>query len=230
MSNPTSNECNQYPNCVMLTCKDMGRSIAFYKNVLGFELKECWPDEKNPQWANLVLDRQSIMMGGDCDPDTAKACGDVTAEQKTWWRERHQAWQKNAPGVGLFLYLTVPDVDAYFATVKDRGGKPATTPQTQFYGLRDFAIADPDGYQLVMYTPVAMASCQSCGMPLKDGKPGQMYCGYCTDEKGQLKPYETVLQGTIHGYFMGMMHMEKPAAEKAAREHLSKMPAWRSRS
>ena len=85
---------------------------------------------------------------------------------------------------------------------------------------------DPDGYRLVFYTPVAMESCQSCGMPLADAEPGQMYCDYCTDEKGTLRPYEQVFEGTVTGYFMGMQKMGRKDAEKAAKEHLGKMPAW----
>jgi hypothetical protein len=27
-------------------------------------------------------------------------------------------------------------------------------------------------------------------MPLTDARPGEMYCNYCVDEKGQLRPYE----------------------------------------
>ena len=53
-----------------------------------------------------------------------------------------------------------------------------------------------------------------------------MYCQYCVDERGQLKPYSQVLEGTVAGYFMGMQKMERSAAERAAKEHLSKMPAW----
>jgi uncharacterized glyoxalase superfamily protein PhnB len=222
-------ECRQFPNSVILTCRDVARSIAFYRDVLGFEVEACWPDEKAPMWANLVHDRQSIMVGACCDPDTTGHCSDLAADEKSWMRERFQAFQKNASGVGICVYYAVADVDHYHATIVDRGGKPATKPQTKFYGIRDFAIADPDGYQLIPYSPVTLASCQSCGMPLKEAKPGQMYCHYCTDEKGQLKPYATVLEGTIQGYFMGMMQMKRPEAEKAAREHLAKMPAWRGK-
>jgi hypothetical protein len=56
-----------------------------------------------------------------------------------------------------------------------------------------------------------------------------MYCQYCSDEKGKLRPYEQVFEGTVTGYFMGMQKMPGPAAEKAAKEHLAKMPAWQGR-
>jgi len=49
------------------------------------------------------------------------------------------------------------------------------------------------------------------------------------DAKGQLKPYEQVFEGTVTGYFMGMQKMARKEAEKAAREHLAKMPAWANR-
>jgi hypothetical protein len=64
-------------------------------------------------------------------------------------------------------------------------------------------------------------------MPLKDAAPGVMYCGYCTDSSGKLKPYDQVLEGTTQGYFMAMQKMPRPQAEKAAKDHLAKMPAWR---
>jgi hypothetical protein len=77
--------------------------------------------------------------------------------------------------------------------------------------------------------PVSLELCQSCGLPLGDARPGQIYCRHCTDERGQLRPFDDVLEGTTVGYFMGMRQMERPAAEQAAREHLAKMPAWSGR-
>ena len=100
---------------------------------------------------------------------------------------------------------------------------------SQFYGIRDFVIEDPSGYRLVFYTAIKMTECQSCGMPMKDAKPGEMYCQHCTDESGQLRSYEQVLEGTKRGYFMQMQGMQAAEAETAARDHLSKMKAWTSR-
>ena len=71
--------------------------------------------------------------------------------------------------------------------------------------------------------------CQSCGKPLANVEPGMMYCEYCTDEKGQLRPYEQVLEGTTTGYFMAMQKMPRKDAEKAAKTHLATMPAWKNR-
>lgn len=220
-----TSECSkQYPISIMLTSRDMKRSVRFYRDVLGFELTESWPEGDNPMWANLVLDRQSVMLGAHMDPDQAsKMCGEDPAKAQEM-KARSEEFEKNKAGVGFSVYLMVPDVDAYHKQTSQRGLK-APAPVTQFYGLRDFGTQDPDGYRLQFYTPVSLSSCQSCGMPLKDAQPGQMYCQYCTDEKGKLKSYDAVLMGTA-GYFEQAQKMPKPQAEKAAREHLSKMPAW----
>jgi uncharacterized glyoxalase superfamily protein PhnB len=211
---------------VMLTSRDMKQSVRFYRDQLGFELKESWPDDKAPQWASLVLDGQSVMMGAAMDPaKVGEAChGD--AEAGKYWRKAAEEFRANKPGVGIQVYLMVKDIDAYFGEIKERGVKVEGEPRTQFYGIRELRVDDPDGYRLVFFTPVSMSSCQSCSMPLKDAKPGQMYCGYCTDAAGKLLPYERVFEGTVSGYFMGMKKMPRPEAEKAAREHLAKMPAW----
>ena len=104
-----------------------------------------------------------------------------------------------------------------------------TSPKDQFYGQREFSVRDPGGYRLCFYAPITMESCQSCGMPMADAEPAQMYCGYCTDEKGKLRPYEQVLEGTVTGYFMGMQKLPRADAEKAAKAHLAKLPAWAGR-
>lgn len=211
---------------VSLTCKDMKASVAFYRDRLGFHAKESWPDEEAPMWCNMVLGGQSVMLGAAMDPEkVGEMCaGDPTDE--AIYKAMAQAFQKGPAGVGVTIYLSVEDVDAYDAEIRSRGVKPLREPKTQFYGIRETLVDDPDGYRLVFYMPVTMESCQSCGMPLADAEPGQMYCQYCTDEKGRLRPYEQVFEGTVTGFFMGMQKMERAEAEKAAREHLSRMPAW----
>mgnify|MGYP003693682373 CR=1 FL=1 len=214
-----------YPNCVMLTSRDIKKTVAFFRDTLGFELKEAWPDKENPMWANFVTDRQSVMIGGVCAPEKAKefGCSDAEVAVAT---KHYEAFQKNAAGVGVYLYIAVPDVDAFHKKVLAKGGKPLTEPKSQLYGLRDFQIQDPTGYTFNFYSPITMENCQSCAMPMSDALPGQMYCQYCTTEKGELKPYEQIFEGTVTNYFMAQMKMPRPKAEMAAREHLSKQPAW----
>ena len=51
-----------YPNTVGLTVANMKATLAFYRDKLGFKLRECWPDESNPMWMSLELDKQTIML------------------------------------------------------------------------------------------------------------------------------------------------------------------------
>jgi uncharacterized glyoxalase superfamily protein PhnB len=218
------------PLTVMLTCRDAKKSVAFYRDTLGFELEAAWPDDKNPMWANLMMERQGLMISAQMSPDdAAKMCGGDEGAAKTM-RTLSEEFQKNRPGVGMVIYVQVPDVDVYHEKLVKKGLRDLKEPKTQFYGIRDFGLQDPDGYRFLFYTPVAMPSCQSCGMPMKDAEPGSLYCGYCTDAGGKLKPFEQVLEGTTTGYFMAMQKMPRPQAEKAAREHLKKMPAWHGRA
>jgi len=217
---------DKYPITVHLTSRDVPRSIRFYRDTLGFTLGECWPDEAQPLFASLALEKQAVLLGAHSPAfEAGKWCGD-DAELRAYFEEFANEFEKSSPGVGVVIYLRVTDVDAYHARLKEKGVEGMLEPKTQFYGQRDFPVRDPDGYRLTFYAPVAMESCQSCGMPLADAKPGQMYCNYCSDEKGVLKPYQAVFEGTVQGYFMAMKKLPRKEAEEAAKEHLAKMPAW----
>lgn len=222
-------ERKQFPLAVMLTVRDMKKAAAFFTETLGFTMREAWPTREAPMWANFVMAGQSVMLGALMPlEETEKMCaGDEGA--LAYMKTLHDEFQGNRPGVGAMIYIEVPDVDAYHAQTTAKGAQHTSKPKTQFYGQREFALQDPEGYRFMFYAPVKMEQCQSCGMPLADAKPGQMYCHYCTDEKGSLKPYETVFEGTVSGYFVGMMKMSRSDAEAAAREHLKKMPAWMGR-
>ena len=214
---------------VSFMAADMLASIRFYRDQLGFELKECWPDQNQPLHCELTLGGQQLMLGKASTPEEMqKFCaGDPAAAR--FWSEQARRLARSSPGSGVTLYLEVDDVDDYAARFTRQGVTAALPPKTQFYGLRTCVVTDPDGYTLTFFTPVALSSCQSCGMPLTDAAPGQMYCLYCTDERGKLRPYEQVFEGTVTGFFMKMQKLPRPEAEKAAREHLKKMPAWSAR-
>ncbi len=233
MSNPT---VQQSPMSTAFIAKDMKKSIAFYTDVLGFQMKESWPSADNPWWCNLLYNGQSIMLGVDMDEACAEPSGGEGGGGPShpegmvdWYKTCVSDWRTNKSGCGVTVYLLTEDVDAYHAAVTGKGGEARYEPHTQFYGIRDFGIEDPDGYKLLFYSPVTLSECQSCAMPLADAEPGQMYCDFCTDETGHLRPYEDVFEGTVTGYFMGMQKLERGAAEVAAKAHLAKLPAWLGR-
>jgi hypothetical protein len=76
-------------------------------------------------------------------------------------------------------------------------------------------------------------ACGSCGMPLEKaedhalGDINNTYCCYCTDDKGKLLPYDTVLKSNIK-YYTESQGLNKEAATQMAKEVLSEMPAWKN--
>lgn len=78
-------------------------------------------------------------------------------------------------------------------------------------------------------------SCYSCGMPLEKpadhalGDIKQTFCAYCTDEQGNLKPYEDILKNTAD-FLVHSQGIDQSAALKMANDILTKQPEWQGRS
>ncbi|MBI3486170.1 VOC family protein [Candidatus Daviesbacteria bacterium] len=70
-------------------------------------------------------------------------------------KEDKPEFQKEAnlsnKGVGLFLYISVEDVDEFYEALLAKGLKPSSRPRDFYWGNREFMIRDPDGYKLVFF-------------------------------------------------------------------------------
>ena len=114
------------------TANDLMASIAFYRDVLGFELKEKWENE-------------GTLMGGSL------VCGKATINlsQDDWKLGRDR---KKGQGVRIFI-TTADDIDTYAKAVTSRGGTLDGEPKTD-WGFRAFSITDPDGFKITFMRPV----------------------------------------------------------------------------
>jgi uncharacterized glyoxalase superfamily protein PhnB len=111
-----------------LTVNDIGRSLTFYRDVLGFVVTERW--EKDGQLRGVEL-----------------SAGDVTfgLNQDDWQKGRDRV-----KGVGFRIYCdTRQDVDLLAAAVKARGGTLDAEPRTEAWG-RFFGFTDPDGFKVTI--------------------------------------------------------------------------------
>ena len=76
-------------------------------------------------------------------------------------------------------------------------------------------------------------SCGSCGFPMRapadfaGGKIDAAYCSTCGDAKGQLRPFNAVLQANAD-YFVREQGVDPDAAREMARALLVSMPAWKN--
>lgn len=112
-----------------LFVEDMGRMIRFYRDVLGFEIKE----DENTSNVYLIKDGTLFLLYGRQD-----------FEQMT---SRKYQYLKRVNGhFEIALYVdTFDEVDAEFARVVDMGAEPVMPPTMEPWGQKTCYIADPEG-------------------------------------------------------------------------------------
>jgi len=110
---------------VVVHITDLNRSINYYKTILGFT-----EDFRHADYAGIFRDNVSIQL-----------CGPTNQGQK------------KTPG-GAHFCIDCDEVDAYFEDISNKGAFIEVPPGDRYYGVRDFAVNDPDGNTLVFGTPV----------------------------------------------------------------------------
>ena len=113
------------------TVTDIHKSLAFYRDVLGFTPKERWEENGALKGVELVAGSVRFWLGQD-----------------DWKKGRDRM-----KGVGFRMYCaTSQDIDAFAARVKAGGGTVVEEPKDQSWGGRDFAVRDPDGFTITFAT------------------------------------------------------------------------------
>jgi lactoylglutathione lyase len=116
---------------------DRDKSVDFYTSVLGFEVRRL--DES---YAMLTCGGVVLGLGRQADlPETGEGPGFT---QQRLARDR---------GAGVEIVLETPDLEALYERVQRSGYQLAAPMQDRPWGLRDFRVADPDGYYLRITTP-----------------------------------------------------------------------------
>lgn len=128
-----------------LVVSNMERSREFY-TMLGFvKDNEGIVDENGSQWDSLVLGEAHVWL---LRQDTV-----------------HDFEEGVERGNGVHLYLSVDDVDGLYESVSKAGLQMNIVKEieTLWYGLREFKLADPDGYIWTINTPVSVEAAESMG-------------------------------------------------------------------
>jgi uncharacterized glyoxalase superfamily protein PhnB len=115
----------------VLTVNDVEESVAWYRDVLGFYVAQEMKLEGKLAGASLRAGAVEILLTQD---DFGKG------------RDRRK-------GVGFRLYCTTAqDIDDLAEAIESRGGVLSQKPKDQSWGVRDFAVTDPDGFQISIST------------------------------------------------------------------------------
>ncbi len=108
------------------TASDLARSMAFYRDVLGFVIGDEWRENGDLTGCEIHAGAVTFMLNQD---DFAKG------------RDRKK-------GVGARIWChTAQDVDRLAAEIKARGGVLDQEPQDMPWGDRVFMLSDPDGFK-----------------------------------------------------------------------------------
>jgi uncharacterized glyoxalase superfamily protein PhnB len=113
-----------------LTASDLGKSLSFYRDQLGFTVDREFERDGKVTAVALKAGAVRIMLNQD---DGAKG--------------------ERAKGQGMsFMISTAQDIDAVAKRFKERGGTLVMEPTDMPWGARLFRVRDPDGFNLVIST------------------------------------------------------------------------------
>jgi uncharacterized glyoxalase superfamily protein PhnB len=109
------------------TVADIDKSLAFYRDALGFTVKERWEEDGQLRGVELVAGSVSFWLSQD-----------------DWKKGRDRV-----KGVGFRMYCeTAQDIDALAARVKAAGGALLEEPHDEPWGGRAFGVRDSDGFTI----------------------------------------------------------------------------------
>ena len=112
-----------------LLVANVERSLAFYEHLLGFDRGFTVPEQSPFVFASVNSGPVEIFFN-----DAAAAI------------EEYAGFAGKPLGATGTMYIEIEGVDALHDRLKAADVPIVMPPATQFYGMREFAIEDPDGY------------------------------------------------------------------------------------
>lgn len=128
-----------------LAVDDHEKALAFYRDVLGLEVRKDVAYE-GMRWVTVVSPDQPtveiVLEPPLADPNASAADRQTMAELL-------------AKGLLRGVNFHTPDCDATFERIRAAGGDVLQEPMDQFYGVRDCAFRDPSGNMLRFSQPLS---------------------------------------------------------------------------
>jgi catechol 2,3-dioxygenase-like lactoylglutathione lyase family enzyme len=112
------------PNLIV---SDINRSAAFYRDLLGFQQIASVPEQQ--PYVFVWLKHGAVDVFLNTPQDASPSAGTNS------------------------MYIKLEGIDVLAANVEKAGVKPAIPMHTEFYGMKEFAVHDPDGYLIIFAEP-----------------------------------------------------------------------------
>jgi uncharacterized glyoxalase superfamily protein PhnB len=123
----------------LLMVRNLKESVDFYSNVLGFTVNGTWP-EGDPSWASLSAGGASLMLNYVGDPHA---------------HEDDSEPHSHEPEFNGVLYFDADgSLEELHATVKSKLASCGDIEEMP-YGMKEFSITDPNGYNLTFGKPTS---------------------------------------------------------------------------
>ena len=122
-------------NASFLPHDDPDASLAFYRDALGFEVRND-VGYGGMRW---------ITVGPHAQPDVSIVLQPPAVDPGISEDERRTIAEMMAKGTYSGIVLATPDLDTSFAMLTAAGVEIVQEPTDQHYGIRDCAIRDPAG-------------------------------------------------------------------------------------
>jgi uncharacterized glyoxalase superfamily protein PhnB len=123
---------------------DHDKAIAFYRDVLGFEVRNDVGFE-GMRW---------VTVGSPSQPDVNIVLEPPLADPNASEADKKVMAELLAKGLLRGAIFVTDDCDATFERISAAGGEVLQEPQDQFYGVRDCAFRDPSGNLLRFNQPL----------------------------------------------------------------------------
>lgn len=118
----------------LMAVRGVQNTIDFYKDTLGFEAGLIVPTEEGIEYADVSKDGMVLMF---VPVENVGLSG------------------KEKLGTGVNLYLEIDgDLDEYYTQLKDKGVTVVEDIKDEPFGIRDFTIADNNGYHITFVKPI----------------------------------------------------------------------------
>ncbi len=116
-----------------LMVADMEKSLKFYRDVLGFTVAQTVPEKPPFIFAWMKRGEAELFLNQHMAPQPGQP--DLYGGSKI--------------GGTLSMYLPVEGIEELHKTMEGNGVKIAIPLHKEFYGMKEFAVHDPDGYLII---------------------------------------------------------------------------------